>query len=91
MRGCQLHKRVTRPAWDDSFFRVSALASPVFYSYVAWPDGSGEGRLRLQHIAIGGIAALSDGTVPDSLKCGDSIKTFALRWANRVVSWLMYG
>lgn len=56
------------------FFRVNAPLSPLFYCYVPWPDGSGEGRLRLQDLSLGGIGALAEGALPDSLRDGDDIK-----------------
>lgn len=56
------------------FFRVTAPLNPVFYCYIPWPDGSGEGRLRLQDLSLGGIGVLSDGQLPETLQNGDSIK-----------------
>lgn len=60
------------------FFRVDAPLNPVFFCYLPWPDGTGEGRLRLQDLSIGGIGVLSEGTVPDALSCGDTIKKLRL-------------
>ena len=56
------------------FFRVMAPLNPVFYCYIPWPDGSGESRLRLQDLSLGGIGVLSDNALPEMLKTGDSIK-----------------
>lgn len=56
------------------FFRVHAPLSPVFYCYIPWPDGSGEGRLRLQDLSLGGIGALAEGPLPETLQDGDTIK-----------------
>ncbi|QGU87245.1 flagellar brake protein [Erwinia sorbitola] len=56
------------------FFRVTAPLNPIFYCYIPWPDGSGEGRLRLQDLSLGGIGVLSDAPLPEVLKTGDSIK-----------------
>lgn len=56
------------------FFRVNAPFDPVFYCYVPWPDGSGEGRMRLQDLSLGGIALLGDSTLPDSLQGGEDFK-----------------
>lgn len=56
------------------FFRVTAPLNPVFYCYITWPDGSGEGRLRLQDLSLGGIGVLSDNPLPETLQTGDSIK-----------------
>lgn len=56
------------------FFRVTAPLNPVFYCYIPWPDGSGEGRLRLQDLSLGGVGVLSDNALPETLKSGDSIK-----------------
>jgi len=46
----------------------------VFYCYIPWPDGSGEGRLRLQDLSLGGVGVLSDNALPETLQIGDSIK-----------------
>ncbi|WP_421505755.1 flagellar brake protein [Erwinia rhapontici] len=56
------------------FFRVTAPLNPVFYCYIPWPDGSGEGRLRLQDLSLGGVGVLSDNALPETLQVGDSIK-----------------
>lgn len=56
------------------FFRVNAPLNPVFYCHIPWPDGSGEGRLRLQDVSLGGVGVLSDSALPETLKTGDSIK-----------------
>ena len=56
------------------YFRVSAPLNPVFYCHVTWPDGSGEGRLRLQDLSLGGIGALSDSPVPETLEGGEMFK-----------------
>ncbi|WP_336803647.1 flagellar brake protein [Erwinia aphidicola] len=56
------------------FFRVNAPLSPVFYCYIPWPDGSGEGRLRLQDLSLGGIGVLADDALPEGLESGVSIK-----------------
>jgi c-di-GMP-binding flagellar brake protein YcgR len=56
------------------FFRVMAPLNPVFYCYITWPDGSGESRMRLQDLSLGGIGVLSDSVLPETLKDGDSIK-----------------
>ncbi|WP_158783008.1 flagellar brake protein [Pantoea sp. BAV 3049] len=56
------------------FFRVSAPLDPVFYCYVNWPDGSGEGRMRLQDLSLGGIGVLGDSTVPAGLKGGEQFR-----------------
>lgn len=60
------------------FFRVGTPLNPIFRCYIPWPDGSGEGRLRLQDLSLGGIVVLSDDTIPESLKCGDIIKKMRL-------------
>ncbi|WP_338562993.1 flagellar regulator YcgR PilZN domain-containing protein [Erwinia sp. E_sp_B04_7] len=56
------------------FFRVSAPLNPIFYCYVNWPDGSGEGRLRLQDLSLGGIGVLADSALPETLKGGEQFK-----------------
>ncbi|WP_455820073.1 flagellar brake protein [Pseudomonas cerasi] len=56
------------------FFRVTAPLNPVFYCHIPWPDGSGEGRLRLQDLSLGGIGVLSDNALPETLQAGDSIQ-----------------
>ncbi|MEX5624343.1 hypothetical protein ABFV62_29885, partial [Pseudomonas syringae] len=56
------------------FFRVNAPLSPVFYCYIPWPDGSGEGRLRLRDLSLGGIGVLADDALPEGLESGVSIK-----------------
>ncbi|WLS80505.1 flagellar brake protein [Erwinia pyri] len=56
------------------FFRVSAPLDPIFYCYVQWPDGSGEGRMRLQDLSLGGFAVLADSQIPDSLQGGEAFK-----------------
>lgn len=56
------------------FFRVMAPLNPIFYCYIPWPDGSGEGCLRLQDLSLGGLGVLSDHALPQTLKSGDSIK-----------------
>ncbi|CCG87035.1 flagellar brake protein [Erwinia piriflorinigrans] len=60
------------------YFRVNAPLNPLYYCYVPWPDGSGERRLRLQDLSIGGVGVLSDSTFADSLNCGDNIKKLRL-------------
>lgn len=56
------------------FFRVSVPLDPIFYCYVSWPDGSGEGRMRLQDLSLGGIGVLSDSTIPETLQGGETFK-----------------
>jgi len=56
------------------FFRVSAPLDPIFYCYAQWPDGSGEGRMRLQDLSLGGVAVLGDSPIPDSLHGGETFK-----------------
>lgn len=56
------------------FFRVSAPLNPIFYCYVNWPDGSGEGQLRLQDLSLGGISVLADSSLPESLCGGEQFK-----------------
>ncbi len=56
------------------YFRVSAPLDPIFYCYVKWPDGSGEGRMRLQDLSLGGIGVLSDSPIPETLEGGESFK-----------------
>ena len=56
------------------YFRVSAPLDPIFYCYVKWPDGSGEGRMRLQDLSLGGIGVLSDSPVPEALEGGETFK-----------------
>lgn len=56
------------------FFRVTAPLTPRFYCYIPWPDGAGEGRLRLQDMSLGGIGVLSEGALPEGLQVGDCIK-----------------
>ncbi|EXU74500.1 flagellar brake protein [Erwinia mallotivora] len=56
------------------FFRVNAPLDPIFYCYVQWPDGSGEGRMRLQDLSLGGIAALGDTPLPPELKEGQEFR-----------------
>lgn len=56
------------------FFRVSAPLEPIFYCYVTWPDGSGEGRLRLQDLSLGGIGALGDSPIPCTLNGGEEFE-----------------
>ncbi|KGT95974.1 flagellar brake protein [Erwinia typographi] len=56
------------------FFRVSAPLEPIFYCYVTWPDGSGEGRLRLQDLSLGGIGALVDSPIPCPLNGGEEFE-----------------
>lgn len=56
------------------YFRVSAPLNPIFYCYVNWPDGSGEGRLRLQDLSLGGIGVLADSSLPETLKGGEQFK-----------------
>lgn len=56
------------------FFRVSAPLDPIFYCYVNWPDGSGEGKMRLQDLSLGGIGVLGDASVPSTLQGGEQFK-----------------
>lgn len=56
------------------FFRVAAPLNPVFYCYVRWPDGSGETRMRVQDLSLGGVGVLSDSPVPESLEGGEIFK-----------------
>ncbi|EOS92943.1 flagellar brake protein [Erwinia tracheiphila] len=56
------------------FFRVNAPLDPIFYCYVHWPDGSGEDRMRLQDLSLGGIAVLGETTLPENLTGGEDFK-----------------
>ncbi len=56
------------------YFRVPAPLDPIFYCYVKWPDGSGEGRMRLQDLSLGGIGVLSDSPLPETLEDGERFK-----------------
>lgn len=56
------------------FFRVAVPLEPVFWCYVKWPDGSGEGRMRLQDVSLGGIGVLGDSPVPEALEGGETFK-----------------
>ncbi|MBN7121922.1 flagellar brake protein [Erwinia billingiae] len=56
------------------FFRVNAPLDPIFYCYVQWPDGSGEGRMRLQDLSLGGIGVLGDSPIPEGLHGGEQFK-----------------
>jgi len=60
------------------FFRVTAPLSPLFTCYVGWPDGSGQGRLRLQDISLGGISVLAECALPPLLAEGDLFKNMRL-------------
>ncbi|WP_380180867.1 flagellar brake protein [Kalamiella sp. sgz302252] len=60
------------------FFRVAMPLDPIFYCYVKWPDGSGEGRLRLQDVSLGGIGVLGDSPVPETLQGGEMFKKMRL-------------
>ena len=56
------------------FFRVAVPLDPIFYCYVKWPDGSGQGRMRVQDLSLGGIGVLSDSPIPESLEGGEIFK-----------------
>lgn len=56
------------------FFRVAVPLDPVFYCYAKWPDGSGEGKMRLQDLSLGGIGVLGDSPVPETLQGGEAFK-----------------
>ncbi|MCX8955825.1 flagellar brake protein [Erwinia psidii] len=56
------------------FFRVTAPLNPIFYCYVQWPDGTGEGRMRLQDLSLGGLAVLGDSALPEGLKGGEQFR-----------------
>lgn len=60
------------------FFRVNAPLDPVFYCYVKWPDGSGESRMRLQDLSLGGIGVLADSEVPEGIKGGELFRKLRL-------------
>ncbi|MGB9097654.1 flagellar brake protein [Erwinia sp.] len=56
------------------FFRINAPLDPIFYCYLTWPDGSGEGRLRLQDLSLGGVGVLADSPIPEGLHGGEQFK-----------------
>ncbi|WP_034944083.1 flagellar brake protein [Erwinia oleae] len=56
------------------FFRVNAPLDPVFYCHITWPGGSGESRMRIQDLSLGGIGVLAESALPETLHNGERFK-----------------